>query len=102
MNLTISGGTTPSIRVAAGVNVTVISGAVNVTVTVKDTATPPVAIESARVLMLAAAGGPMPFDVTLGAGAITRSGSTETVAHTAHNMATNDKVQIKGANELEY
>ena len=98
MNLTISGGTTPSIR-TAGASVTVISGAVDATVTVKDSATPPVAIENARVLVIAASGGPMPYDATV---TITRSVSTATVTHTAHGMVTNDKVQIKGANQQEY
>ncbi len=36
----------------------------------------------------------MPFDETV---TISNSGTTATVTHTAHGMATNDKVQIKGA-----
>lgn len=98
MNLTITGGTTPSIRVAAGVTVTVISGAV--TVYVKATTTAGTAIQNARVLILAATGGPMPYDVTVTS--ITRSGATATVSHTGHNMATNDYVQIKGATQVDY
>jgi len=86
--------------VAAGVSVTVISGAVSVTV--KTTTTAGANIQSVRVLIVAAAGGPFPSDVTLGAGAITRSVNTATVAHTAHGMATNDKVQIKGADQVDY
>lgn len=96
MNLTVSGGGTPSIR-TAGAAVTVISGAVTVTATVKDTLG--TNIQNARVLMLAATGGLMPFDVTV---TITRVTTTATVTHTAHGMATNDKVQIKSANEIEY
>lgn len=91
MNLTISGGTTPSVR-TAGATVTVISGAVNVTATVTtDTGT---AIETARVLVKTAAGGPFPFDATV---TIVNSGTTATVTHTSHAMATNDKVVISGA-----
>lgn len=93
MNLTISGGTIPSIRVAAGVNVTVIAGAVSASVNVKNSSD--ANIENARVLVKAATGGPFPFDVTVTS--ITNSGTTATVAHTGHAMATNDKVVISGA-----
>lgn len=95
MNLTISGGTTPSIK-TAGCAVTVISGAVSATVTVKTVGG--TAIQYARVLVVAAAGGPMPFNVTV---TISNSGTTATVTHSAHGMATNDKVQIKGASHLQ-
>jgi hypothetical protein len=97
MNLTISGGSTPSVR-TAGCDVTVVSGAVNVTVTVKDTQVPPVAIENAVVLVLAYSGGPMPYDETV---TIANSSTTATVTHTAHGMATNDKVQISGASHYQ-
>lgn len=91
MNLTISGGTTPSIR-TAGCTVTVISGAVSATVkAVKEDGT---AIASAKVHLEAAAGGPMPSNVTV---TISNSGTTATVTHTAHGMATNDKVVIRNA-----
>jgi hypothetical protein len=90
MNLTISGGTTPSVR-TAGATVTVISGAVTVTATVTDGTS---AIQNARVFLQAAAGGPFPSDVTV---TISNSGTTATVTHTAHGMATNDKVVIRGA-----
>lgn len=94
MNLTISGGNTPSVR-TAGCSVTILSGSVNFTVTVKNSAVPPVAIEGARVLLLASDGtGPMPYEETV---TIVNSSTTATVSHTAHGMATNDKVQIKGA-----
>ena len=67
---------------------------VDTTVVVKTSDTPPVAIQDARVLVLAATGGQMPYDVTV---TIVNSDTTATVTHTAHGMATNDKVQIKGA-----
>lgn len=92
MNLTISGGTIPSIRVAAGVTVTVISGAVTVSANIKTPAS--TNLENARVFVKAATGGPYPFDATV---TITNSGTTATVTHTAHGLATNDKVVIKGA-----
>jgi hypothetical protein len=91
MNITISGGNTPSIR-TAGCAVTVISGAVSSNVKVTDT--DGVAIQNARVHVKAAAGGPMPSNVTV---TISNSSTTATVTHTAHGMATNDKVVIKGA-----
>ena len=94
MNLTIDGGTTPSVR-TAGCTVTVISGAVAFTVTVKDTASPPQPINGARVLLTAANDtGPMPYQESV---TIANSGTTATVTHTAHGMASNDKVLIVGA-----
>jgi predicted ATP-grasp superfamily ATP-dependent carboligase len=80
---------------SAGATVVIASNPVSATVTVKDTANPPVAIYQARVLVLADTGGPMPYNVTVTS--ITNAGTTATVAHTSHNMATNDKVQITGA-----
>lgn len=94
MNLTITGGTVPSIR-TAGCTVTVVSSAVSVTLkAITSTGT---AILGANVLVKAAAGGPFPYSVTV---TISNSGTTATVTHTAHAMATNDKVLIKGASLL--
>ena len=98
MDLVISGGTTPSVR-TAGATVTVISGAVSATVKVTDTSVPPNNTQNARVLVQATSGGPFPANASV---SITSSASTATVTHTAHAMATNDKVLIKGANEIEY
>jgi hypothetical protein len=94
MNITISGGTTPSIR-TAGATVTVISGAVTAAVNVKTLAG--ANLQNARVLVKADAGGPFPSDATV---TITNSGTTATVTHTGHAMATNDKVMIKGASHV--
>jgi hypothetical protein len=92
LNLTVDGGTTPSIR-TAGCVVTVISGAVTATVTVTDAAG--TAIQDARVFLRASNGtGPFPFDATV---TISNSGTTATVTHAAHGMANNDKVVISGA-----
>lgn len=80
---------------SAGAAVTIASNPVTFLLTVKDTAVPPVVIQNARVLALAADGtGPMPYNVTV---TIVNSGTTATVTHTAHGMVTNDKVQITGA-----
>jgi hypothetical protein len=94
MNMTITGGTTPSIR-TAGCVVTVISGAVTAAVNVKTLAG--ANLQTARVHLKAAAAGPFPSDVTV---TITNSAATATVSHTGHAMATNDKVVIKGASHL--
>jgi len=95
LNLTVSGGGTPSVR-TAGCTVTVISGAVNATVTVKDTATPPVAIQNANVYLPVASDGPFPYQASV---TIVNSGTMATVTHTVdpHGLATNDKVIISGA-----
>lgn len=93
----LSGGSTPTVRNGAGASTTIVSGAVNVSVAVKNTSNQ--AIQNARVLLKAASGGPFPFEATV---TITRSGSTATVTHTSHGMSTNDKVLIKGADQQEY
>ncbi len=77
----------------AGATVTIVSDPVTVKVTAKTAAG--VNVENARVLLRASDGtGPFPYDVTV---TITNSGTTATVSHTAHGIATNDKVQISGA-----
>lgn len=96
VTINVTGGTTPTIRNSAGSTTTVNAGSVSATVTVTDTSATP--IQSARVLALAAAGGPFPFDVTV---TISNSGTTATVTHNSHGLATNDKVQIKGASHFQ-
>ncbi len=91
LNLTVSGGTTPSVR-TAGCTVTVISGAVSATVNVKNEDGDN--IQDARVFVKAATGGPFPFEASV---TISNASTTATVSHTAHGMATNDKVFITGA-----
>lgn len=56
-------------------------------------------IEGARLRLEADAGGPLP---ALESVTITRSGSTASVAHTAHGMAEGDTVIIRGAVQDEY
>lgn len=55
-------------------------------------------IQNARVFLKASSGGPFPFEVTV---TISNSGTTATVTHTAHAIATNDKVVIKGASHSQ-
>jgi len=98
MTINIVGGTRPSVRAAAGVNLTINSG-VALTVTVKDIITGSL-INVARVLAKVAAGGDLPFEETVTS--INRSGSTATVAHTGHGLSDGKKVLIQGATEQEY
>jgi len=78
----------------AGCSVTVVEDPVTVKVTVKTAAG--VVVENARVFVKASDGaGPFPFEEVVTS--ITNSGTTATVAHTGHGMATNDYVDIKGA-----
>lgn len=92
----VGGGNEPSIH-SEGATVNVVLNEVTMTVTVKTLEG--ANIQNANVLVLADAGGPMPYNAIV---TITRSDSTATVSHTAHGMADNDKVQIKGANQQEY
>lgn len=96
VNLTITGGTgvTQDYHVrSAGATVNVIVGAVTVQATVVLADGTPV--EDARVFIRASDGtGPFPYQETV---TIVNSGTTATVTHTGHGMASNDKVSIKGA-----
>jgi hypothetical protein len=92
VTINISGGNTPSIRNGAGATTTVVAGAVTVTLTV--TTATGTAIQDANSLLYATAGGPFPAAASV---TITNSGTTATVTHTSHGLASNDKVLIKGA-----
>lgn len=77
---------------SAGASVTIVSDPVTVKVTVKTAGG--VAIQNALVFLAASDGtGPFPFEDTV---TISNSGTTATVTHTGHGMATNDYVQIYG------
>lgn len=96
VNITISGGTSPSYR-TDGATVNIIAGAVSSTVTVTTTAGTP--IQNARVILMASDGtGPFPFEASV---TIANSGTTATVTHTSHGLATNDKVKIDGASHWQ-
>ena len=83
--------------VNSGPNITVTTP-ITVTITVQD-AVALTAISGARVLLLAAAGGPANYQESV---TITRSGSTATVTHTAHGLLSGAKVVIASANQDEY
>lgn len=77
---------------SAGAGVTIVSDPVTVKVTATDASG--TVIQNARMLLKASGGtGPFPYQDTV---TIVNSGTTATVTHTAHGMATNDKVLIEG------
>lgn len=93
VQLTISGGTTPSIRTAGATIVKVTSSRTIKAIVQLGDGTK---VQSARVLVKTAetvASG-FPYNTTV---TIANSGTTATVTHSTHGMATNDKVQISGA-----
>lgn len=98
VNITISGGsgvTAASHVRTAGATINVIVGAV----TVKVTATTETggAIQSAYVHLRASnATGPFPYQEAV---TIARSGTTATVTHTGHGMASNDKILLRGISD---
>ena len=87
----LSGGDTPTVRNGSGASTTIVN-ARTVRVTAKDVNTL-ANIEGCRVLL---------YKTTGSSVTITRSGSTATVAHTAHGYVTGAKVVIIGANQGEY
>lgn len=95
VTLNVTGGGGITVRNGAGASTTVNSDPVTVLATVTTAAG--AAVQNANVLVKAASGGPMPFDMTV---TVANSGTTATVTHTAHGMATSDKVLIKGASHL--
>jgi len=90
-------GTVSYKKVRANDTVNITQG-VALTVHVQDANTS-ASIEGARVLVMAASGGPKPYQASVG---LTRVGSTVTVAHTTHGLSTNDWVVIQGATEGDY
>lgn len=94
--LTISGsGTDPTgnIQVTGSHTVDVVTGTVTVKVTAKD-AEDLALISGSRILLLADTGGDLPADDAV---TLAESGGTVTVTHTAHGLATGDKVLIQDA-----
>jgi len=55
--------------------------------------------QNARVYLLAASGGPLPFQDSI---TIVRSGSTATVTHTAHGVLDQSSMVIAGSDQPEY
>ena len=96
-----TGATVPSVRKGTGMTgaVNIVAGAVSITV---NSVTATGASVETRVFVETAtggAGGSLPFEDSV---TITRSGSTASVAHTAHGLANGDKVVIRGADQREY
>lgn len=85
-------------KARAGDTVNIVIDPVTVTVTVRDATTSGL-ISGARVLLEVSSGINFPY---LASVSISGSGTTATVTHTAHGLATNDNVVIRGANETEY
>lgn len=94
VTITVVGGTVPTIRNGSGASTTIVTSSRTVKVTAQKA--DGTKVSGARVLLrtAASASGGFPYDVTV---TITNSGTTATVSHTSHGLATNDKVQITGA-----
>jgi hypothetical protein len=87
-----------SYKNGAAASTTVVVDPVTTEITVKDAVSGGV-ISGAYVVVYSADGTNFPYQVTVN---ITGSGTTATVAHTGHGLATGDKVLIYGAEEDEY
>lgn len=99
-NIYLSGCTGNISYKSNGATVNLIIDPVTTTITVKDINTGSV-LQYARVLLVASdATGALPYQESVTS--ITRSGSTATVTHSSHGMATGDFSLIAGANEEEY
>lgn len=98
VTINVNGGDTPTVQNGTGASTTLVINPVSLAITVNDNVG--AALQNARVLAEASDGtGDLPFEDTV---TITRSGSTATVAHTAHGMVTGDYAVIRGANQQEY
>ena len=93
LNIT-NGGATPTYK-TAGATV-VINNTKTVTVTVSDSSG---VVSGAAVFLEADTGGDLPADDSV---TITRSGTTASVSHTGHGLASGDQVVIRGADQGEY
>jgi hypothetical protein len=83
-----------------GVVVTIITDPVTIALTVQTSASPPVAIGSARVFIETSDGtGPLPFAESV---VIEQSGGTATVTHNGHGLSTDHYVVIRDAIPNEY
>jgi hypothetical protein len=90
VTINIIGGTGNFSYKSAGATVVIVPSAVNILVHAADT--DGIDVQNARVFLKASDdAGPFPFEETV---TIVNSGTTATVTHTAHGMATNDYVNI--------
>jgi hypothetical protein len=83
---------------SAGAAVSLVINPVTLQVEVTDISTG-LAVDGARVLVEVADGTNFPYQDSV---SITGSGTTATVTHTGHGLATNDNIVIRGANEDVY
>ena len=91
-------GTISYRKARAGDTVTIVADPVTTSVTATDADTG-LPVQNARVLVWVANGNNFPYLASI---SITGTGTTATVTHTAHGLATNDNVIIEGANEDVY
>lgn len=84
--------------VGAGSDTTIVANAVTLQLTAIDTDTN-TAIQGVEALVRCESGGSFPARASV---SITRSGSTATVTHTGHGLATSDLVLIEDADQPEY
>lgn len=100
VTLTVGGGgDTPSIRNIGASTTTLILNPVTLTVKCVDANTG-ANLQNVRVLVVPSDNtGPLDYEETV---SITSSGTTATVTKTGHGYATNDLIQIRGANENAY
>lgn len=95
ITINVNGGNAPSVR-APGMTINVVTGVRTVTVTASTNTGS--AISGATVFLAATATtGVLPVDASV---TISNSGTTATVTHTSHGLATGDKVNIEGASLL--
>ena len=94
----LGGGGTPTVRNGTSATTTIVAGAV--TTTVNAVTTTGAAITGAVIQLRPSDNtGDLPYQESV---TITRVTTTATVAHTAHNLASNDWVIISGAVQSEY
>jgi len=98
VSISKNNGSNPNSYNPAGDIVNFLGSSATVTITVKDIETNAVVV-GARVLVWVTDGTNFPYQVSVD---IEGSGTTATVAHTDHGLATNDNVIIEGANEDVY
>lgn len=87
-----------SYKKEVGATINLVINPVALTITMKRSDTK-AAIQDVAVTVWAGATGNLPYQDSV---TIVQSGGTATVTHTAHGLATGDKVEIKGANENNY
>lgn len=95
----LGSGTFVTYNNTGGGTTDVVANTVTIEVTVKNTASPPIPIEDARVLCWVDDNDNWFFEISVG---ITSSGTTASVSHNAHGMANGDSVIIRGCNEDAY